>query len=287
MAEFHRQVGGDDANPISIDGDDDAMIARALAAAEAEEEEEEEERLLFRYPMDANAADPVPISNMDKRRLNKKVREYKGTQSIMLVKVVVYHGCVSSLSTPVQYSHAHEPPPHCTHFYTPMTHELASSYPFGQEFLNDNLIDFYFKLRLKEPDKVGGKPVSTAHIFSTHFYTKLTEEAPQPKSGPAAHLDEAARRHRKVRRWTKGFDVFEKDFVFVPINMSLHWSLAVICYPGARSRYRTPRTDAVCAAPPGLVFMPPIWQLSLRSSANATPRTSNESDAVMCRPTVR
>ena len=172
-----------------------------------------------------------------------------------------------------------------------MTHELASSYPFGQEFLNDNLIDFYFKLRLKEPDKVGEKPVSTAHIFSTHFYTKLTEEAPQPKSGPAAQLDEAARRHRKVRRWTKGFDVFEKDFVFVPINMSLHWSLAVICYPGARSRY----PDAAHRRETTLYVQPrpassscPLY-CSFHSAPPLTrhPRTSNETDAVMCRPTVR
>jgi Ulp1 family protease len=27
-------------------------------------------------------------------------------------------------------------------------------------------------------------------------------------------------------------NVFEQDFILVPINMSLHWSLAVICYPG-------------------------------------------------------
>ena len=81
MAQYHRHVGGDDANPISIDGDDDAMLAMALAEADAEaEEEEEEERLLFRYPMDANAADPVPISNMDKRRLNKKVRARQSIQ---------------------------------------------------------------------------------------------------------------------------------------------------------------------------------------------------------------
>ena len=27
-------------------------------------------------------------------------------------------------------------------------------------------------------------------------------------------------------------NLFEKDFVFVPINESLHWSLVVICRPG-------------------------------------------------------
>ena len=28
-------------------------------------------------------------------------------------------------------------------------------------------------------------------------------------------------------------DIFKKDFVFVPIHDALHWSLAVICHPGA------------------------------------------------------
>lgn len=27
-------------------------------------------------------------------------------------------------------------------------------------------------------------------------------------------------------------DVFAKDFIFVPIHASLHWSLVLICHPG-------------------------------------------------------
>jgi hypothetical protein len=27
-------------------------------------------------------------------------------------------------------------------------------------------------------------------------------------------------------------DVFEKDYIFVPIHDALHWSLVVICHPG-------------------------------------------------------
>ena len=30
------------------------------------------------------------------------------------------------------------------------------------------------------------------------------------------------------RSWTRDVDLFEKDFIFVPINENLHWSLAVI-----------------------------------------------------------
>lgn len=36
----------------------------------------------------------------------------------------------------------------------------------------------------------------------------------------------------KVRRWTKSIDVFKKDYLLVPINKHMHWSLAVVCFPG-------------------------------------------------------
>jgi sentrin-specific protease 7 len=26
-------------------------------------------------------------------------------------------------------------------------------------------------------------------------------------------------------------DIFSKDFIFVPVNKNLHWSLAIICHP--------------------------------------------------------
>jgi sentrin-specific protease 7 len=38
-----------------------------------------------------------------------------------------------------------------------------------------------------------------------------------------------------VETWTKkkAIDIFEKKFVFIPINKSLHWSLCVVINPGA------------------------------------------------------
>lgn len=65
-------------------------------------------------------------------------------------------------------------------------------------------------------DKHNGE--SQTHYFSTHFYSMLCEQGPQG-----------------VQRWTakKGIDIFEKRLIFVPVNKSLHWSLAVIVNPGA------------------------------------------------------
>lgn len=63
---------------------------------------------------------------------------------------------------------------------------------------------------------------SPLHYFSTHFYSSLFKE------GPGG-----------VRRWTekKGIDVFKKRFIFVPVNKSFHWSLAIIVNPGAIEKH--------------------------------------------------
>ena len=84
-------------------------------------------------------------------------------------------------------------------------------------YFNDNLID----LRVKH--LVFGLPPSDQsrlHAFSCMFYTKLLEQGNKKKG------------HALVARWTKNFDVFAKDFIFIPVNESAHWSLAVIAHPG-------------------------------------------------------
>jgi Ulp1 family protease len=38
-----------------------------------------------------------------------------------------------------------------------------------------------------------------------------------------------------VKRWTekKGIDIFDKKFIFIPINKTLHWSQCIVVNPGA------------------------------------------------------
>jgi Ulp1 family protease len=59
---------------------------------------------------------------------------------------------------------------------------------------------------------------SLVHFFSSHFYSALVKDKP---SG--------------VKRWTekKGIDIFQKKFIFIPINKTLHWSQCVVINPGA------------------------------------------------------
>ena len=36
-------------------------------------------------------------------------------------------------------------------------------------------------------------------------------------------------RHDRVKRWTRKVNIFEKDFVVIPINENYHWYLCIIC----------------------------------------------------------
>lgn len=35
-----------------------------------------------------------------------------------------------------------------------------------------------------------------------------------------------------VENWTKNVNIFEKDYLIIPINEKSHWFLAIICFPG-------------------------------------------------------
>ena len=87
------------------------------------------------------------------------------------------------------------------------------------EFLNDNLINLYLRHRTSSAEA----PPLDAHVFSTFFFTKLSE-APRHASAEA---------YEKVKSWCRGVDLFAKDALFVPVNEHLHWSLAVVLRPGA------------------------------------------------------
>lgn len=73
------------------------------------------------------------------------------------------------------------------------------------EFLNDNLIAFYIRF-LMEREK--NKLDKVVYFFPTHFYTALTTTA-EGKRGL---------NYQAVERWTRGEDIFQYDFVVVPIN---------------------------------------------------------------------
>ncbi|XP_076857518.1 sentrin-specific protease 7 isoform X2 [Brachyhypopomus gauderio] len=96
------------------------------------------------------------------------------------------------------------------------------------EFLNDVIIDFYLKYLLVQ--KAPHSSVRRSHVFSSFFYKQLTrrDNANEDSTSTPTQL----RRHQRVRTWTRHVDIFDKDFLFVPVNQEAHWYLVVICFPG-------------------------------------------------------
>ena len=94
------------------------------------------------------------------------------------------------------------------------------------EFLNDNVIEFFIK---SLQHKMFPEKAARCHIFNSFFYEKLTNVRDE-RSEPADVRQKKA--HQRVEKWTKGVNIFEKDFVFFPIHGSMHWSLMVLCHPG-------------------------------------------------------
>ncbi|KAH7428658.1 hypothetical protein KP509_09G010500 [Ceratopteris richardii] len=87
------------------------------------------------------------------------------------------------------------------------------------EFLNDTIIDFY--LKYMQIDLFKGKDgLDRFHFFSCFFYKKLTSSRAQGKDWL-----------EKLRKWTKGTNIFKKLYLFIPIHDSCHWSLVIVCFP--------------------------------------------------------
>lgn len=50
-------------------------------------------------------------------------------------------------------------------------------------------------------------------------------------------LSPGQKRHARVKNWTKNVNLFEKDFIIIPINEHCHWFLAIICFPNLNGTY--------------------------------------------------
>ncbi|XP_070495132.1 sentrin-specific protease 7-like [Chironomus tepperi] len=62
------------------------------------------------------------------------------------------------------------------------------------------------------------------HMFSTYFYIKLTTLIDDKRTLTAEG-------HQQIQSWTKNVNLFEKDFIIVPINERMHWFVVIICFP--------------------------------------------------------
>lgn len=99
------------------------------------------------------------------------------------------------------------------------------------QYLNDVIIDFYLKYLHEEV--MTPEQRERTHIFSSFFYKRLTAtSARQRHLERELKMTAAQKRHNRVKSWTKNVNLFDKDFIVIPINELSHWFLAIICFPG-------------------------------------------------------
>ncbi|XP_023610061.1 sentrin-specific protease 6 isoform X5 [Myotis lucifugus] len=79
------------------------------------------------------------------------------------------------------------------------------------------------KLKKEDADRI--------HVFSSFFYKRLNQRE-RRNLHETPNLSIQQKRHGRVKTWTRHVDIFEKDFIFVPLNEAAHWFLAVVCFPG-------------------------------------------------------
>ncbi|KAK3231045.1 hypothetical protein Dsin_002926 [Dipteronia sinensis] len=104
-----------------------------------------------------------------------------------------------------------------------------------ETFINDTIIDFYIKY-LK--NQIPPEEKHRIHFFNSFFFRKLADLDKDPSSisdGRAAFL--------RVHKWTRKVDIFGKDYIFIPVNFNLHWSLIVICHPGEVTAFKDEDMD--------------------------------------------
>jgi len=140
-----------------------------------------------------------------------------------------------------------------------------------EQFLNDVIIDFYMRYLQFGKDSSAHKQFTPphfttpltevdrdrVHIFSTYFYKRLTTRPKQVKNKPHPiednpNLSAAEKRYERVKKWTKKVNLFEKDFIVVPINEHAHWFVCVICFPGQLGCTRFD-DNRPCSPPPSQV----------------------------------
>ncbi|KHN13823.1 Putative ubiquitin-like-specific protease 2B [Glycine soja] len=94
-----------------------------------------------------------------------------------------------------------------------------------EKCLNDNIIDFYIKYLIN--NKLPSDKQKRFHFFNCFFFAKL---AGLSRNDTSIACDGKAA-FQRVSKLTRKVNLFEKDYIFIPINYSLHWSLIVICHP--------------------------------------------------------
>eukprot|EP00794_Sanderia_malayensis_P005473 gene5473-6157_t len=96
-----------------------------------------------------------------------------------------------------------------------------------ETYLNDTIIDFYLNYIVEEI--LDDDARDRTYLFNTYFYTTLTKKMSIESKTASCQSDQM---YCQVKKWTRNVDIFNKDFVIIPVNEHAHWYLVIICFPG-------------------------------------------------------
>lgn len=119
-------------------------------------------------------------------------------------------------------------------------------------YFNDSIIEFYFAYLLNEVCQKS--LISRVRIFDTIFFNKIDqafnipgkETLQQPSQQESSEQKTTVPRLEKppindkrihsdrcdeLKKWFKNDDIFEKDFLVIPVCADDHWRAILVCYP--------------------------------------------------------
>lgn len=88
------------------------------------------------------------------------------------------------------------------------------------KFLNDNIISFFMQYHLDK--SVSEEIRDKVHVFNSFFFAKI--KSLRTKNSEANDYSCAS-------RWVRGVEIFNKDFLIMPVCEKDHWILVIVCYP--------------------------------------------------------
>ena len=95
-----------------------------------------------------------------------------------------------------------------------------------ETYINDTIVDFYLKFLLEKHEEKNGR--GKIYIFSSLFYSQLT--AVQRGKPADMALTAAERRYQHVKNWVRKIDLFNKDYIFIPVNWGQHWVFLILIF---------------------------------------------------------
>ncbi|KAG0579695.1 hypothetical protein KC19_4G117400 [Ceratodon purpureus] len=88
-------------------------------------------------------------------------------------------------------------------------------------FLSESVIDFYIRFLQKE---LRSADKNRLHFFDSRFFSVIKE------GDACAEAEQCKASFERVQKWTWEVNIFEKEYVFIPVFRSSHWSLIILCH---------------------------------------------------------